>query len=91
MSRIDLTVPDLGNFDEVARSLSDGLSSQLASLRSIVVEAETRREADRAEIERLQAEVADRDSTITQRDETITAMQNQLREFTDWLELRPSF
>ena len=83
--------PGAGNFDEVARSLSDGLSSQLASLRSIVVEAETRREADRAEIERLQAEVADRDSTITQRDETITAMQNQLREFTDWLELRPSF
>ena len=28
---------------------------------------------------------------LTQRDETITAMQNQLREFTDWLELRPSF
>jgi hypothetical protein len=75
--------PGADNFDEVARSLSDGLSSQLASLRSIVVEAETRRDADRVEIERLQAEVADRD-------ETIRSMQQQLRDFADSLERNPS-
>ena len=84
-------VPGAGNFDEVARSLSDGLSSQLASLRSIVIEAETRREADRSEIERLQADVADRDSTIAERDETISSMQQKLREFADSLERKPSF
>ena len=83
--------PGAGNFDEVARSLSDGLSSQLASLRSIVVEAETRREADRSEIERLHADVADRDSTIAERDETISSMQQKLREFADSLERKPSF
>ena len=71
------------NFDEVARTLSDGLSSQLASLRSIVVDAESRRESDRLEIERLQAEVAERD-------ETIRSMQQQLREFADSLERNPS-
>lgn len=76
--------PGADNFDEVARSLSDGLSSQLASLRSIVVEAETRREADRQEIEKLQAEVAERD-------ETISSMQQKLREFADSLERNPSF
>ncbi|HEY2777335.1 MAG TPA: hypothetical protein VGI77_05485 [Gaiellaceae bacterium] len=76
--------PGAGNFDEVARSLSDGLSSQLASLRSIVVEAETRREADRVEVERLQADVAERD-------ETIRSMQQQLRDFADSLERNPSF
>jgi len=74
--------PGANNFDEVARSLSDGLSSQLASLRSIVIEAESRREADRVEIERLQAEVSERD-------ETIRSMQQTLREFADSLE-RPS-
>jgi hypothetical protein len=71
------------NFDEVARTLSDGLSSQLASLRSIVVEAESRRESDRLELERLQAEVAERD-------ETIRSMQQQLRDFADSLERNPS-
>jgi hypothetical protein len=76
--------PGADNFDEVARSLSDGLSSQLASLRAIVVEAETRRESDRAEVERLQADVAERD-------ETIRSMQQQLRDFADSLERNPSF
>jgi hypothetical protein len=87
----DGTEPGADNFDEVARSLSDGLSSQLASLRSIVVEAETRRKADGVELERLKAELALRDSTIAERDESINSMQRQLREFSDWLELRPSF
>ena len=80
----DGSEPGAGNFDEVARSLSDGLSSQLASLRSIVVEAETRRELDRLEVERLRAEVAERD-------ETIRSMQQQLRDFADSLERNPSF
>jgi hypothetical protein len=87
----DGTEPGADNFDEVARSLSDGLSSQLASLRSIVVEAETRRKADGVELERLKTELALRDSTIAERDESINSMQRQLREFSDWLELRPSF
>jgi hypothetical protein len=81
---VDGIEPGADNFDEVARSLSDGLSSQLASLRSIVVEAETRREVDRLEVERLQAEVAERD-------ETIRSMQQQLRDFADSLERNPSF
>jgi hypothetical protein len=76
--------PGSNNFDEVARTLSDGLSSQLASLRSIVVEAETRRDADRVEIERLESEIAERD-------ETIRSMQQKLREFADSLERSPSF
>ena len=82
--------PGSNNFDEVARTLSDGLSSQLASLRSIVVEAESRREADRAEIERLHDEVTKRDSTIAERDAAIGSLEQQLREFADWLERRPS-
>lgn len=76
--------PGSNNFDEVARTLSDGLSSQLASLRSIVVEAESRREADRVEMERLESEVAERD-------ETIRSMQQKLREFADTLERNPSY
>jgi septal ring factor EnvC (AmiA/AmiB activator) len=76
--------PGSNNFDEVARTLSDGLSSQLASLRSIVVEAESRREADRVERERLE-------SAVSERDETIRSMQQQLREFADSLERNPSF
>jgi hypothetical protein len=83
--------PGAGNFDEVARTLSDGLSSQLASLRAIVVEAETRREADRLEMERLQAEVAGHQSDVAERDETIRSMQQQLRDFADSLEREPSF
>jgi hypothetical protein len=71
--------PGANNFDEVARTLSDGLSSQLASLRSIVLDAESRRDADGREIERLKSE-------ITERDETIRSMQQKLREFADSLE-----
>jgi hypothetical protein len=83
--------PGAGNFDEVARSLSDGLSSQLASLRSIVVDAESRREADRAEIERLHDEVTKRDSTIAERDAAIGSLEQQLRDFADSLEPKPVF
>jgi len=83
--------PGADNFDEVARSLSDGLSSQLASLRSIVVEAETRREADRLEVERLHAEADRLQADVAERDETIRSMQQQLRDFADSLERNPSF
>ena len=48
------------DFDEVARTLSDAMSSQLASLRQIVVEAERKRERDSTEIARLRAELSDR-------------------------------
>jgi hypothetical protein len=75
--------PGANDFDEVARSLSDGLSSQLASLRTIVVEAENRRDADRREIERLEDEVRERD-------ETIRSMQQTLRDFADSLERHAS-
>ena len=86
------------NFDEVARTLSDSLTSQLASLRAIVVEAESRREADAREIDRLQAElsqrqaeVSDRQAEVAERDETIRSMQQTLREFADSLERNPSY
>jgi type II secretion system (T2SS) protein E len=82
--------PGADSFDEVARSLSDGLSSQLASLRAIVVEAETRREADRTELERLQAQVADREKDVAERDDTIRSMQQQLRDFADSLDRNSS-
>jgi hypothetical protein len=78
--------PGANNFDEVARTLSDGLSSQLASLRSIVLEAESRRDSDGREIEWLKTEVSERDETIRSRDETIRSMQQTLREFADSLE-----
>ena len=78
--------PGANNFDEVARTLSDGLSSQLASLRSIVLEAESRRDTDGREIERLNTELSERDETIRSRDETIRSMQQTLREFADSLE-----
>jgi hypothetical protein len=88
------------NFDEVASTLTDALGAQLASLRGIVVEAETRREADRNEIARLEAELADRNTDLadragelaqkgaelTDRNETIRDMQQKLRELADTLE-----
>jgi len=74
--------PGANDFDEVARTLSDGLTAQLSSLRAIVLDAEARRDTDRREIERLEAEVSTRD-------ETIRSMQQTLREFADSLERRP--
>jgi hypothetical protein len=82
--------PGATDFDEVARTLSDGLTSQLSSLRAIVVEAESRREADRQEIERLQGEVSGLQAGVAERDETIRSMQQTLREFADSLERTPS-
>jgi hypothetical protein len=87
--------PTASDFDEVARTLSDGLSAQLDSLRAIVVEAESSRERDRSEIARLTAELAgrsaelnDRAAELADRNGTIESMQQKLRELADSLEHR---
>jgi hypothetical protein len=87
--------PTASDFDEVAKSLSEGLSAQLDSLRAIVVEAESTRERDRREIERLTAELADRAAELNDRaaeladrNGTIESMQHKLRELADSLERR---
>jgi hypothetical protein len=81
------------DFDELAKTLSDGLSTQLASLRAIVVEAEATRKRDTAEIARLTGELADRkneldsrQAELTDRNETIVSTQHKLRELADTLE-----
>ena len=80
-------------FDEVAKTLSDGLSSQLASLRAIVVEAESAREHDSFEIARLTTELAERSTELTERstelesrNETLKSMQQTLRDLADTLD-----
>jgi Type II secretion system (T2SS), protein E, N-terminal domain len=80
--------PTASDFDEVARTLSDGLSAQLDSLRAIVVEAESTRERDRSEIARLTAELDDRANELADRNGTIESMQRTLRELADSLERR---
>ena len=80
--------PTASDFDEVARTLSDGLSAQLDSLRAIVVEAESTRERDRSEIARLTAELEDRANELADRNGTIESMQRTLRELADSLEHR---
>lgn len=75
-------------FDQVAKTLSEGLSAQLDSLRAIVVEAESTRERDRNEIERLTAELNDRAAELADRNGTIESMQQKLRELADSLEHR---
>jgi hypothetical protein len=87
--------PTASDFDEVANTLSEGLSAQLGALRAIVVEAESRRERDRTEIARLTAELADRSAELNDRiaeladrNGTIESMQQKLREFADTLEHR---
>jgi hypothetical protein len=87
--------PTASDFDDVAKTLSEGLSAQLGSLRAIVVNAESARERDRAEIARLTAELAilhtqlnDRTAELADRNGTIGSMQQKLREFADTLEHR---
>lgn len=87
--------PTASDFDEVAKTLSEGLSAQLDSLRAIVVEAESTRERDRIEIGRLTAELADRNAELSDRateladrNGTIESMQQKLRELADSLERR---
>ena len=78
--------PKSSDFDEFAKTLSDGLSSQLASLRAIVVEAESTRERDSLEIARLNTELSDRATELTSRTETLKSMQQTLRELADKLD-----
>jgi Type II secretion system (T2SS), protein E, N-terminal domain len=88
------------DFDELAKSLSDGLSAQLGSLRAIVVEAESARQHDGIELARLTAELAgvtadlaarttelsERTNELSNRNETIVSMLQKLRELADTLE-----
>ena len=78
--------PKSSDFDEFAKTLSDGLSSQLASLRAIVVEAESTRERDNLEIARLTTELSDRATELTTRTETLKSLQQTLRELADKLD-----
>ena len=78
--------PKSSDFDEFAKTLSDGLSSQLASLRAIVVEAESTRERDSLEIAQLSTELSDRATERTSRTETLKSMQQTLRELADKLD-----
>ncbi len=68
------------DFDEVARTLSDAMSSQLASLRQIVVEAERRRERDSTEIARLRAELSERKTELADRNEELSDRNAELAE-----------
>ena len=68
------------NFDEVARTLSDAMSSQLASLRQIVVEAERKRERDSTEIARLRAELSERKTELADRNEELSDRNAELAE-----------
>ncbi len=77
--------PTSTDFDEVARTLSDGLSSQLASLREIVVEAEKTRERDSAELARLAAELSDRTTELEKLGEKSKSIQQALRQLADSL------
>jgi hypothetical protein len=74
------------DFDDVAKTLSDALMSQLSALRAIVVDAESKHAQDRQEIERLESELAGRTSEVEQRNESIRSMQQKLREFADTLD-----
>jgi hypothetical protein len=68
------------DFDEVARTLSDAMSSQLASLRQIVVEAERKRERDSTEIARLRAELTDRKQELADRNEELSDRNAELAD-----------
>ena len=78
----DLEPADGGanDFDEVARTLSDAMSSQLASLRQIVVEAERKRERDSTEIARLRAELTDRKQELADRNEELSDRNAELAD-----------
>ena len=78
-------MPTASDFDKVATTLSEGLSSQLASLRAIVVDAEARRERDSLEIARLSddltrraAELSDRTAELSERNDKIKSIQQTL-------------
>ncbi len=85
-SAADEGEPSASDFDEVARTLSDGLSSQLASLRAIVVEAESARERDGLEIARLTTELSERATELNSRNDALKSMQQTLRDLADTLD-----
>ncbi len=66
------------DFDELAKTLSDGLSAQLGSLRGIVVEAESARQRDAVEIARLTTELAARTSELADRTNEMNDRTNEL-------------
>jgi hypothetical protein len=75
-----VVVPDehaTTDFDELAKTLSDGLSTQLATLRGIVVEAEAARARDAAEITRLNTELTARTTELADR---TTALNDRTTE-----------
>ena len=76
----DLNDESANDFDEVARTLSDAMSSQLASLRQIVVEAERKRERDSTEIARLRAELSERKTELADRNEELSDRNAELAE-----------
>ncbi len=89
----EASVPKASDFDKVATTLSEGLSSQLASLRAIVVEAEAARERDSLEITRLSHELSERNTELTaksadlsERNDQIKSIQQSLRELASTLD-----
>lgn len=76
----DLNDESANDFDEVARTLSDAMSSQLASLRQIVVDAERKRERDSTEIARLRAELSERKTELADRNEELSDRNAELAE-----------
>ena len=76
------------DFDELAKTLSDGLSSQLQSLRGIVVEAESTRQRDAVEIARLNSELAARASELADRTQALSDRTNELNDRTNELGAR---
>ena len=76
------------DFDELAKTLSDGLSAQLGSLRGIVVEAESARQRDAVEIARLTSELAARTSELADRTQELNDRTNELNDRTNELGAR---
>lgn len=66
------------SFDEVAQALNESVGAHLETLRALLAEAERDRENDRRELERLQAELGERD-------EALASTQQLLRDLADKL------
>jgi hypothetical protein len=66
------------SFDEVVQALNESVGAHLETLRALLAEAERDRENDRRELERLQAELGERD-------EALASTQQLLRDLADKL------
>jgi type II secretion system (T2SS) protein E len=77
--------PGSSSFDEVARALGESVQAHVESLRALLDEAERRRESDRREIDRLQAELTARETELGERDEALSSTQHLLRDLADRL------